>query len=163
MFVADARFGNLFEATVADIREKYHNDSYPKTLVANYIGSDIAGLVSKFGEAGLANISGEGLATVVMRLLGDEISSRGAKDAIAEIFVLGGDLSEVSKKYVQQSNTDELKKVVGEILLKNEKVVADYKNGKEAALQFLVGQGMKATKGAANPETLRELIKKAIG
>jgi aspartyl-tRNA(Asn)/glutamyl-tRNA(Gln) amidotransferase subunit B len=47
-------------------------------------------------------------------------------------------------------------------MVDNEKVVADYKAGKEAALMFLVGQGMKATKGAANPEVLKNLIKSSI-
>lgn len=41
-------------------------------------------------------------------------------------------------------------------------VVADFKAGKEAALQFLVGQGMKESKGSANPAQLREAIKQAI-
>ena len=31
------------------------------------------------------------------------------------------------------------------------------------ALQFLVGQGMKATKGSANPELLKKLLIEVIG
>ena len=41
-------------------------------------------------------------------------------------------------------------------------VVADYKAGKEAAMQFLVGQGMKESKGSANPQTLRAAIQKLL-
>lgn len=163
MFVADRKFGNLFEATLAEISKKYKNIPCQKTLVASYIGSDIAGLVSKFGDSGLSNMSGEGLAAVMMRVTLNEISSRGAKDAIAEVFVRGGDLAEVSKKYLQQSNADELKKTVQTIIDANGKVVMDYKNGKEAALQFLVGQGMKATKGSANPDMLKSIIRSIIG
>jgi aspartyl-tRNA(Asn)/glutamyl-tRNA(Gln) amidotransferase subunit B len=41
--------------------------------------------------------------------------------------------------------------------------VADYKAGKQAALQFLVGQAMKATKGAANPGIIKEMLVKTLG
>lgn len=41
-------------------------------------------------------------------------------------------------------------------------VVAAYKTGKEAALKYLIGQGMKESKGAADPQELAELIKKEI-
>ena len=46
---------------------------------------------------------------------------------------------------------------------KHPQVVADYKAGKGAALQFLVGQGMKETKGSANPNVLREVFLKILG
>jgi aspartyl-tRNA(Asn)/glutamyl-tRNA(Gln) amidotransferase subunit B len=51
-----------------------------------------------------------------------------------------------------------LPKVVSEIIAAYPQVVEDYKNGKEAAIEFLVGQGMKQTKGSANPAELREAI-----
>ena len=44
----------------------------------------------------------------------------------------------------------------------NPKVVEEYKAGKESSLQFLVGQGMKATRGSANPVLLLELLKKQV-
>ncbi|MFA6601896.1 MAG: hypothetical protein WCT02_03490 [Candidatus Paceibacterota bacterium] len=49
------------------------------------------------------------------------------------------------------------------VLADNSKVVAEYKAGKLASLQFLVGQVMKASKGSANPETAKELLLKKMG
>jgi aspartyl-tRNA(Asn)/glutamyl-tRNA(Gln) amidotransferase subunit B len=40
--------------------------------------------------------------------------------------------------------------------------VTDFKAGKEAALQFLIGQGMRESKGSANPSLLAKLIKEAL-
>jgi aspartyl-tRNA(Asn)/glutamyl-tRNA(Gln) amidotransferase subunit B len=40
--------------------------------------------------------------------------------------------------------------------------VADFKQGKEQALKFLVGQVMKATKGQANPQMLNELLRRML-
>ena len=52
----------------------------------------------------------------------------------------------------------ELQKIIEQVIAENERVVADYCAGKGAALQFLIGQGMKATKGSANPEILKKLL-----
>ena len=53
--------------------------------------------------------------------------------------------------------------IAQQVIDANPKVVAEYKAGKGAALQFLVGQGMKVSKGSANPQALREAIQKILG
>lgn len=156
MFISDERYGALFEETSRLAPEA-------QTMAANYISSDIAGLVAKHGESGLAHITPMGFGALLSMLLKKEVSSRGAKDAIAEVFVHGGDLAEVSKKYVQQSDTEVLEAVAANIIGAYPQVAADYKAGKTAALQFLVGQGMKQTKGAGNPAVLREVFIKLLG
>lgn len=157
MFVADERYGTLFEKTLAPMHA-LKNNAEVAVLAANYISTDIVGLVTKWGEAGLAHIIPQELSACLIRLLSGEISSRGAKDAIAEVFKNGGDLAEISKNYSQQSNTQELSKIIEEVLRVNENAISDYHKGKEGALQFLVGQCMKATHGAGNPHMLRELL-----
>jgi aspartyl-tRNA(Asn)/glutamyl-tRNA(Gln) amidotransferase subunit B len=155
MFISDTRLGSLFEETS-------HIEPTSKKIIANYIGSDIAGLISKLGEAGLLAITPAGLAQLVKRINLGEISSRGAKDAITESFTTGVDLLDVSKKYIQQSDSTLLDSVAKKIVATYPQVAQDYKGGKEAALQFLVGQGMKETKGSANPGKLREAIIREI-
>lgn len=156
MFAADPRFGVLFESAAKAAPEL-------AKPIAAVIGSDIAGLVSKEGEQGLGNVSAEGLVAVVAKFAGGEISSRGMKDAITEAFMKGGDLLEISKKYAQQSDAAALEAVARAIADAYPQVAADYKAGKEAALQFLIGQGMKQTKGSANPAVLREAFIKILG
>jgi aspartyl-tRNA(Asn)/glutamyl-tRNA(Gln) amidotransferase subunit B len=72
----------------------------------------------------------------------------------------GGDPREIAERegLFQKSDTGELKAIAEKIIAENEKVVAEYKAGKVASLQFLVGQGMKATKGSANPEMLKTVF-----
>lgn len=155
MFVANERLGSLYE-------EASRNAPSERVRIANYISSDIAGLVAKEGEKGLAHISATGLAHIAVLLSKNEMSSRGAKDALTEVFMHGGDLEEVSKKYLQESNAGALEAMVGTIVASYPQVVADFKAGKESALQFLIGQGMKESKGSANPATLREVLLKAL-
>ena len=54
--------------------------------------------------------------------------------------------------------SSDLLPLVQKVISEHSSVVADYRSGKEAALMFLVGQGMKASKGAGNPATLREML-----
>ncbi|MES2006508.1 MAG: Asp-tRNA(Asn)/Glu-tRNA(Gln) amidotransferase subunit GatB [Patescibacteria group bacterium] len=155
MFVQDEHLGTLFEATIALTPAN-------QKLVANYIGSDIAGLVAKEGEAGFLHITAAGLAHLIDAAAKGSISSRGVKDALAEAFKGGGDIVEISKKYVQQSDEGALTSIVEKVIAAHPAVAAEYKAGKEAALQFLVGQGMRESRGSANPTVLAELVKKAL-
>jgi aspartyl-tRNA(Asn)/glutamyl-tRNA(Gln) amidotransferase subunit B len=63
----------------------------------------------------------------------------------------------------QIDDTAELEKTVLEIIKNNPSQVADYKNGKEALLQFFVGKAMAATKGKANPKIVADILKKELG
>jgi aspartyl-tRNA(Asn)/glutamyl-tRNA(Gln) amidotransferase subunit B len=128
-------------------------------LLSNYIVTDIASL----GNAGL-KVTSESLAAVVKMIVSGELSSRGAKDTIQILAEEGGDPKTIaeSRDMIQKSDESELVDVVKKILVDNSKVVEEYRSGKTSALQFLVGQGMKETKGAANPNILKELILKLV-
>ena len=56
-------------------------------------------------------------------------------------------------------DTEEIEKIIKQVISKNQKAVDDYKKGKENALQFLAGQVMAATRGRAKPETVQQLLK----
>jgi aspartyl-tRNA(Asn)/glutamyl-tRNA(Gln) amidotransferase subunit B len=72
------------------------------------------------------------------------------------------------KEYVQKhklraiSGKNELEKLCKEAIIKHTKPVHDYKAGRENALDFLVGQVMRATSGKASPHELKELFKKLL-
>jgi aspartyl-tRNA(Asn)/glutamyl-tRNA(Gln) amidotransferase subunit B len=93
-----------------------------------------------------------------------KISSRGAKDILKIMFENGGEPDRIAeeKGLLQKSDMGELEKIAEQIIIDNPKVVADYKAGKEVALMSLVGQGMKATKGSANPQVLKEVFLKLL-
>ena len=56
------------------------------------------------------------------------------------------------------SDEGALRGVASQVIKENPKSVEDYRNGKQKAIGFLVGQTMKATKGRANPELAREIL-----
>ena len=68
-----------------------------------------------------------------------------------------------AKGLKQISDTGALEAIVEEVLAKNQRSVEEFRAGKAKALNALVGQCMKATKGKANPAQLNELLRKKIG
>ncbi len=100
-----------------------------------------------------------------MKMLKDNtISSRGAKEILAIMFQNGGDPESIAHEhnFIQQSDTGTLEAVATKIIEAYPQVAAEYKAGKSAALQFLIGQGMKETKGSGNPAVLREVFSKLL-
>ncbi|HYD58449.1 MAG TPA: Asp-tRNA(Asn)/Glu-tRNA(Gln) amidotransferase GatCAB subunit B, partial [Burkholderiales bacterium] len=70
----------------------------------------------------------------------------------------------IEKRGLKQiSDAGEIEKLVEAAIAAGEKQVADYRAGKEKALQSLVGQVMKASRGKANPAQVSELLKKKLG
>ncbi len=92
------------------------------------------------------------------------ISGKMAKVVFEEMFSTGKPPEEIIKEkgMEQISDQDTLQKVIDEAVTANAKVVEDYKNGKEKAFGFLIGQIMKATRGQANPALVNELLKERL-
>ncbi|MFZ2072044.1 MAG: Asp-tRNA(Asn)/Glu-tRNA(Gln) amidotransferase subunit GatB [Halobacteriota archaeon] len=87
------------------------------------------------------------------------ITEHGATEIIREMLDHGGTLDElIKRKELASIGTDAAETAVLEVIKENERAVADYKEGKEEALNFLVGQVMKKTKGRAEPKEVRKLI-----
>ncbi len=145
MFVEQQEAGWLFDTATKDLKA----GDRAIVLTANYVANDLAGKWNSIEPAALA---------VLMQFVVEgKVSSRGAKDALAEA-VKGGDLIMIAEKYLQQSDEGALKAVAQKVIEANPTVVADYKAGKAAALQYLLGQGMKESKGSANPESLKAIF-----
>ncbi|MFQ5662090.1 MAG: Asp-tRNA(Asn)/Glu-tRNA(Gln) amidotransferase subunit GatB, partial [Candidatus Paceibacteria bacterium] len=159
MFVRDEFLAKLFDAVI----DEFKGDKKLIKTASNYITSDIAGLVKVDDDSNEKlhkNITAESFAELMSMIHKNEISSRGAKDILKEMYERGGAPEKIAKEknLLQKSDEGELKKVVEKIIRDNEKVVREYKNGKQSSLQFLIGQGMKATGGSANPEILKKLF-----
>jgi len=114
-------------------------------------------------EAFRKKVSPDMLSALVLSSHG-AINAATAKSVLEEMFTSGRSAAEIIKKrgVSQISDTGELEKIVVEVIQSNVQPVADYKAGKEAALKFLVGQVMKASKGRANPQLVNEVLKRKL-
>jgi aspartyl-tRNA(Asn)/glutamyl-tRNA(Gln) amidotransferase subunit B len=129
-------------------------------LAANYIVSDLGGYYAKVGGEEFANVTAESFVELVYMIAANELSSRGAKDVLLVMAESGGSAKAIAteKGMLQVSDPEALRTSVREVLVANPAVVEEFKAGKESVIQFLVGQSMKATKGAGNPGLLRDLL-----
>ena len=175
-FAKRERFKNNFGATDKEIEvfielpevakyfeEVVKGNSNIIKLSINYILSDYLGLLKKENKL-ITAIDTANFSKLMVMVNDKKISSRGAKDILAMLIKENYDPEIIAEKngLLQKNNEGEIKKIIEEIIIANQKVVSDYKNGKEASLQFLIGQGMKITKGSANPEMLKKLFKESL-
>ncbi len=105
--------------------------------------------------------SPEHLAKLIALTDAKTINSSVAKEVFEVMFISDID----PEQYVEEkglkmtSDSGELKKVIEEVIAANPQSVEDYRNGKEKAIGFLVGQTMKAMKGKADPAAVNQLLK----
>lgn len=106
----------------------------------------------------------EGLASMIKLISDGTISSKIAKKVFKELVENGGDAKKIveEKGLVQISDASALVPMITEILDNNEQSIIDYKNGKDRAIGFLVGQIMKATRGKANPQMVNKILLEEI-
>jgi aspartyl-tRNA(Asn)/glutamyl-tRNA(Gln) amidotransferase subunit B len=133
-------------------------------LLANYLTSDVISIVD--ADTLTLDKADPSLFAKLLELVAtNKLTSRVAKDLLKEVIFEGNDPYELaeSRSLLQEDNEDALIKIIEEVVTQNPSVVSEYKAGKEASIQFLVGQGMKASKGSANPTMLLELFKKVLG
>lgn len=163
LYVRDMRLGSFFDALVSE----YQNNTEAIKLSSNYIANDLVKIIRDMESRDTANkaisvpISVDYFKMIIDMLLEKKISSRGGKDVLlASIEEQKSPLAIAEEKNLFQNNSvGDLEVIVADIIAKNPTVASDYKMGKDSALEFLIGQGMKALRGAADPLVLREIIK----
>ncbi len=131
--------------------------------VANWIGGELFRLLKDSGDNTdtLAQRMPPAHIAAVLELLAQGTVTRTvAKQVFDESFQTGNDPVQIvnDKGLKQISDSDAITSVAKEVIAANPKVVAEYQGGKKTAIQFLVGQIMKATKGQANPQSARAAL-----
>ncbi|SDC97411.1 aspartyl-tRNA(Asn)/glutamyl-tRNA(Gln) amidotransferase subunit B [Terribacillus halophilus] len=128
---------------------------------SNWLMGEVSAYLNK-QQKDLADIAltPEGLAKMITLIEDGTLSSKMAKKVFAELVENGGDPEQIvkDKGLVQISDEGQLTEIISSILDQNEQSVVDFKNGKDRALGFLVGQVMKQTKGQANPPMVNKIL-----
>jgi aspartyl-tRNA(Asn)/glutamyl-tRNA(Gln) amidotransferase subunit B len=150
------------------------SDTKKVRLLINYLLTDyIALLKLKLGasysimnETNIAHIKPQYFAELIEMIFKGEVSSAGAKKILSfMIDKKNASPSAIAKEndLLQKSDASDLSPIIEKTIADNTKAVAEYKAGKIASLQFLIGQAMKAAKGSANPEVVKKLLIEKLG
>ncbi|PID83344.1 Asp-tRNA(Asn)/Glu-tRNA(Gln) amidotransferase GatCAB subunit B [Candidatus Campbellbacteria bacterium] len=153
-------FRNLFDLCLEKISDKKSIQ-----LLSNYLSSDVAGYQKDESiEGELQNIKSQNLIDLVEMINDGDLSSRGAKDTLILIYKNGGETKKTAEEngFIQKSDMGELEQIAKKIVEQNPKQKEDFQNGEEKLIQYFIGQGMKETKGSANPQVLKEVFEKVL-
>jgi len=149
----------------ADFFEKAAGEYKDAKTVANWVMGE---LQRHLNEEGVAirdsKVTPENLAGM-LKLIGDgTISVKIAKDVFADMFKSGQNAAAIieSKGLSQVSDESELGALVDKVIADNPGPVSDFLGGAERAFGFLMGQVMKASKGKANPNVAKDLLRKRL-
>jgi aspartyl-tRNA(Asn)/glutamyl-tRNA(Gln) amidotransferase subunit B len=139
---------------------------YPNyKAISNWMMSDLLRLLKDTDmEIADLKVTPAHLAKILGMVDAGKVNVTVGKSVFEEVFATGEEPEAIiQKKGLGQINDEgELLALVTGIIRDNPQVVADYKNGKEKAFIFFVGQVMKATKGKANPKLVNEMIKSEL-
>ena len=139
-----------------------HTKAYKKA--ANWVIVELSAALNKANIKPADNpCKAEYLADMINMVEAQEISGKQAKVVFEEI-MKGKDPKKVveEKGMKQMSDASELLAMINTVLDNNPQSIEDFKNGKDRAVGFLVGQVMKASKGQANPAMTNKLIQEEL-
>ena len=148
---------DFFEATLANGADAKQASNWLMGEVSAYLNSEKVELAD-------TKLTPENLAGMITLINDGTISSKIAKKVFKELIENGGDAKEVveAKGLVQLSDPAQLLPMINEVLDNNQQSIDDFKNGKDRAVGFLVGQIMKATRGQANPGVVNKLLQEEL-
>ena len=154
---------NYFEAITA-ITGKEHAKP-----AANWLMGDVASTLNRENiEIANSPVSAAQFALLLQRIADGTISNKLAKEVFSAMWEAKSDSATLadevieSKGLKQISDSGALEKIVDDVLAANTKSVEEFRDGKEQAINALIGQAMKASRGKANPAQLTELLKKKL-
>ncbi len=147
--------GDFFEAALA-----VHDDA---ATVAGWVVSDVRGVLDGRGISELP-FDGAALGRLVALVAAGSVSRRAGKDVLARMAAEGGDPAELVEAMglASVSDADELAAIVDGVLARWPDKVREYREGRPQLVGLFVGEVMKATRGAADPQVVRTLLSQRL-
>ena len=157
IITSSKRMADLFEETIA-------LGAAPKK-VSNWLMVETMRLL-KENEMEVEDLkfSADNLAKLIALTESKAVNSTVAKEVFEKVFYDNIDPEKYVEEHGLKTVNDEgaLRKVIEEVVSNNPQSVEDYRNGKEKAIGFLVGQTMKAMKGKADPSMINQILKEIL-
>ncbi len=130
-------------------------------LAANWIMTDVLRrLKEEDKEISELNLTAQSLAELLNFVKSGKINNNTAKKVLREMLETNETATSIIEKHglIQISDEDELERIIDEVISENQQSIEDFKNGKDRALGFVMGQIINKTKGKANPNTANKIL-----
>lgn len=148
---------DFFETTVSEGAD-------PKQA-SNWLMGEVSAYLNKQQvELSDTQLTPKDLSQMIQLIEDGTISSKIAKKLFSILVEKGGDASLIVEEQgmAQLSDPAKLQPIIDEVVANNPESVEDFKNGKDRALGYFVGQIMKQTRGQANPQVVNQLLKDTL-
>lgn len=171
LLTADKAESEYFESVASELLEKSQSRetkadvSRSIKLAANYFMTELRKHLLKHGHMiEDIKITPENFAEFIGIVADEKVNSSAAQTVLEVLYETGGDPSDVIEEHdlAQTNDESEITSVVDAVIVSNEKSVSDFKNGKQAAFQYLIGQVMAVMKGKANPKTVSRILSEKL-
>ena len=153
------------DKAVADYYEEVAKQSGNFKAASNWVMTDmLRSLSEKEMEIGRVPITPKALADLIKLVDGKVLNMPTAREVFNLLFEKGGEPAQIVKEkgLAQVSDSGAIESIADQAIAANAKSAEDFKAGKTAALQFLVGQVMRLSKGKANPQMVAEILKRKL-
>ncbi len=158
VITADKELAHYFEAMI-DI-------GVPERSAVTWLTSELLGRLNKASlPITESPVDARTLGTLILKIEEGIVSGKGAKEVLDHLMKHEErDIDAIIEKLglKQVSDDGAILAIIEKVLRANEDKVAEYRNGKEKLLGFFVGQVMKASRGAANPAKVNQLLKRRL-
>ncbi|CUS34311.1 Asp-tRNA(Asn)/Glu-tRNA(Gln) amidotransferase subunit GatB [Candidatus Nitrospira nitrificans] len=158
ILTASKGMADYFEVSVKQFNQ-------PKT-VSNWVMGELMRELNNSGtDISASPVTPERLVGLLQMVDKGTISLKVAREIFPELYTSGKAPEQIvqEKGLTQVSDEGALEQIITEVLSSNPAQVAQFKEGKQQVLGFLVGQVMKASGGKANPGKVNELLRKKLG
>ena len=171
ILTAEKDLAEFFEQVIGEVKAKLQAKEIISAqekavkLATNYIITEVRKHLSEHDHnVRDLKFTPENYAELVGIVADGKINSSAAQTVLQEMYRTGADPSHIiaEKNLGQMEDEGEVEKIIEKVIMDNAKSAEDYKSGKQNALQFLVGQVMKESKGKANPGKAMEMLKNKL-
>ncbi len=152
---SDIKVANFYEAVAAKTK------TTPR-MAAVWVADVLKGELN-YRDQGIDRFSPGHMVEIVDMLSEGKITEDGAVEIIRTILDKGGSPQEIVKsRGLGKAEDEAVLKAVKEAVAESPAAIADYRAGSERALNFIVGQVMKKTRGKADPGEVHKLVKAEV-
>jgi aspartyl-tRNA(Asn)/glutamyl-tRNA(Gln) amidotransferase subunit B len=150
---------------LADYFEAVVKAGVPAKSAANWMQTELLGRLNDSSkEITESPIPPSALADLLKLLESGQINGPIAKKVFGKMFETGREAADIvaAEGFAQISDTSAIEQAAREIIAKDPANVAKFKSGNEGVLQFFIGQVMRATRGQANPQAVKDILRKLL-
>ena len=161
VLVSERESAEFFEAVLGKLTDKKRDGK----MAANWVINELFGRLNKEGgDIATSPVSAAQIAAIVDLIGANTISGKIAKDLFEIVWTKGGDPKALVESLGMKQVTDlvAIETMVDQIIAQNPDKVAQVKE-KPAAIQWFVGQVMKASGGKTNPQAVNDILKAKLG